>query len=68
MARPPAPAPLEALLDVDGVADLLGISRRKVQQLAATGALIHVRVGRLYRFAPDDVRTYIQTNRRRGTN
>lgn len=48
----------EKLLDVDGVALLLGIHQQTVYQMARSGALRGMRVGRAWRFRPSDVKEW----------
>ena len=52
----------EQLLDVQQVADWLNVEPRYVYQLAASGALLRVRVGRYVRIPAGSVRAYIKAN------
>lgn len=54
---PAAPAPL---LDVEGVADWLGISRRTVEKLISTGEIKPIRVKGQRRFDRDAIEAYIR--------
>lgn len=51
------------LLDARQVAELLGVSVRKVQQLAAERQIPSVPVGRLVRFRPEDVEAWVASRR-----
>jgi excisionase family DNA binding protein len=48
-----------ALLDWDGAARYLHITRRHMRDLAARGEVASIRVGRLVRFRPADLDDYI---------
>jgi excisionase family DNA binding protein len=67
MSRHDAPvydAPrLEPLLDIRGVATVLGISRDGVYKLMRSGQLEPIRVGARARFEPQDVRDFLEKNR-----
>jgi excisionase family DNA binding protein len=52
----------EQLLDVQQVAEWLNVEPRYVYQLAASGALLRVRVGRYVRIPAGSVRAYIKAN------
>jgi excisionase family DNA binding protein len=52
----------EQLLDVQQVADWLNVEPRYVYQLASSGALLRVRVGRYVRIPAGSVRAYIKAN------
>jgi excisionase family DNA binding protein len=43
---------MENLLNVQQVAQLLGIHHKKIQRLARTGVLPRVKIGAVYRFQP----------------
>lgn len=45
------------------VADQLQVSERTIDYLRAQGELICVRIGRLIRFLPEDVDSYLYRNR-----
>jgi len=54
----------EQLLTVKDVSRLLGVSDRCIWSVTSPrGALASVRIGRLVRYLPQDVETYIQTMR-----
>ena len=53
--------PLERLLSVGDVADLLGVLERTVYRHVWAGKLPHVKVGRLIRIRPSDVHQYLRT-------
>jgi excisionase family DNA binding protein len=57
---------LEPLLDIRGVATLLGISRDGVYKLMREGSLEPIRVGSRARFEPQDVRDFLEKNREGG--
>lgn len=52
----------EELLDVQQVAAWLHVEPRYVYQLAASGALVRVKVGRYVRISAGSVRAYIKAN------
>ncbi len=52
----------EPLLTPETVAGLLACSRKSIYAWAARGALPSVRLGRLVRFRPSDVRRFIEAN------
>lgn len=49
----------QPLLDSGQVAGLLGISKRKVDELSASGQIPRVELGRSVRFEPADVWAYV---------
>jgi excisionase family DNA binding protein len=51
------------LVDSEGVATTLGVTRRSVIRWAASGAIPAIRVGGRWRFDPDDVAKALLTNR-----
>lgn len=55
------------LIDPEAAAKRLGTSRSHVMSLGRRGALPRVRVGRLYKFDPEDVEEYIARNKQAGT-
>jgi excisionase family DNA binding protein len=55
--------PLEPLLTVAAVCELLGISKVTLYRLIRAGELKPTRVGERLRFEPDDVRAYLERNR-----
>jgi excisionase family DNA binding protein len=57
------PTALEPLLTVQGVCEVLGISRQTVYRLTARGDLRPTRVGDRLRFVPEDIRDYVERNR-----
>jgi excisionase family DNA binding protein len=54
---------LEPLLNIRGVATVLGISRDGVYKLMREGELEPIRVGARARFEPADVRAYLERKR-----
>ena len=50
----------QGLLNSTQVAELLGISKRKVNELSASGRLPQVRFGRSVRFDPVDVWEFVE--------
>jgi excisionase family DNA binding protein len=50
----------EPLLRVDDIAEWLDVDRLRVYELARTGLLPAVRLGRAVRFSPDAVRRFIE--------
>jgi excisionase family DNA binding protein len=52
----------EPLLTPDAVARVLACSPKSIYVWAARGALPSVRLGRLVRFRPSDVRRFIESN------
>ena len=57
------PTALEPLLTVRGVCDVLRVSKQTVYRLTARGELPSTRVGDRLRFAPADIREYVERNR-----
>jgi excisionase family DNA binding protein len=63
-AGKPADAPtLLRLLDVDGVADLLGVNVRHVRRLVAERRIPFVKWGHRLRFDPNDLATWLDASR-----
>jgi excisionase family DNA binding protein len=56
-------APLEPLLTVGDVCQLLAVSKPTVYRLLQAGELHPSRVGERLRFEPEDVRGYLKRNR-----
>ena len=54
---------LEPLLSIRDVAGFLGISRESVYRLIRAGEITPIRVGGLPRFAPADVRAFVDRQR-----
>ncbi len=54
---------LEPLLTVNAVCELLDVSRQTIYRLIHRGELVAIRVSRSPRFAPDDVRRYLEGQR-----
>lgn len=52
------------LLDMDAVAERLGVTRRMVRKLWDTRKISGVKVGRCVRFTERDVDEYVERNRR----
>lgn len=48
------------LVDASAVAKRLGVSRFRIYELARTGALPHVRIGRSMRFDPQQLEQWIE--------
>ena len=55
--------PLVRLLTAPEVADVLAVSEREVLSVAASGALLSVRVGGARRFEATDVRAFIDAQK-----
>lgn len=56
---------IEPLLNLKQVAAALGIGTRTMYRLIEQGKLRPVRVGRVFRFEPDEVRMFIAASRER---
>jgi excisionase family DNA binding protein len=56
-------ARIEPLLTIRQVGDVLGCSRASIYRLIDAGELEPIRVGTLPRFAPEDLRSYIERKR-----
>ena len=48
----------EVLLDVDGVAAVLGLHQQTIYGMARSGELPSIRVGRTWRFRPSDLKAW----------
>jgi excisionase family DNA binding protein len=57
--------PFEPLLDTNQAAHLCGIGRRTFQERVASGEIGCVKIGRAIRFRPEDLRDFIERNRRK---
>jgi excisionase family DNA binding protein len=57
--------PFEPLLDTNQAARLCGIGRRTFQERVASGEISRVSIGRAVRFRPEDLRDFIERNRRK---
>lgn len=57
---------LEQLLTISDVARLLGVSRGSVYGLMRIGELVPIRVSERARFAPADIREYLERHREAG--
>jgi len=55
---------LEPLLTLAAVCEILGVSKPTLYRLIRGGELVPLRVGHSPRFAPEDVRTYLERQRR----
>jgi excisionase family DNA binding protein len=55
--------PLEPLLTITAVCNLLAISKQTLYRLIRAGELKPTRVGDRLRFEPEDVRAYVERNR-----
>ncbi len=55
----PEPEEEPALLDVEDVAETLGVDRRYVYRLVKRRQIRHVRIGRYLRFRACDVRAFV---------
>lgn len=51
------------LLSTEAAAEILGLSRRTIQQLQARGELRPIRVGRAVRFHVEDLRNWVDGKR-----
>jgi len=54
---------LPSLLDVEGVAEVLGVSVRYVRRLVAERRIPYVKWGRYLRFDPDELASWIDESR-----
>jgi excisionase family DNA binding protein len=54
--------PIPHLLNCSQVADILGISVRKVRRMKSQREIPHVKVGRSVRFRPQDIESYVMSN------
>ena len=54
---------LEPLMTVQGVCDVLGVSKPTLYRIIRVGELAPIRVSRSPRFAPADVRAYLERHR-----
>jgi len=54
---------LATLLDIEAVAERLGVTERHVRRLVAERRIPHVKVGRFVRFDPADVADWIRACR-----
>ena len=52
------------LLDIDGVADYLGVSVRHVRRLVAERRIPHIKWGSKLHFDPDEIDAWIDRHRR----
>ena len=52
------------LLDIDQLAQQLGITHRHIRRLIAERRIPHVKVGRLIRFDPDEISVWLDEHRR----
>lgn len=53
----------DALLDIDGLADRLGVGERFVRRLVEERRIPFLKIGRLVRFEVDDVEAWIASQR-----
>lgn len=53
----------QGLLDIDGLADRLGVGERYVRRLVEERRIPYVKIGRLVRFDPEEVEAWIGTKR-----
>lgn len=60
----PTPAPEPLLWDVDTAASATGLSARYVRRLVAERRIPTVKIGRLVRVRPSDLRSYIDAQTR----
>jgi excisionase family DNA binding protein len=54
---------LEPLLTVNSICKLLDVSRQTLYRLIHAGELVPIRVSKSPRFAPDEVRRYLERQR-----
>lgn len=59
-AEAPEPRERPGLLSKDEAAAALGISRSKLTELVAEGAIRSVRIGRLRRFSQEHIRAFVE--------
>ena len=64
--RDPAPAPplSSPLIDIHGVADVLGVTPRHVQRLVAERRIPYLKVGRFVRFDRAELSVWLDQQRR----
>ncbi len=60
------PVPTALLLTPRQTAEALAISSRKLWSLTAGGEIACVRIGRSVRYSPDDLRAWIDANKKGG--
>ena len=58
-------ATLPKLLDINGVAQHLGVNARHVRRLVAERRIPFIKWGHLLRFDPDEIVDWLECNRRR---
>jgi excisionase family DNA binding protein len=51
---------VDRLLNYDGAANYLHMSKRHLQRLVRLGLIPHVKLGRAVRFVPDDLAAYVR--------
>ena len=56
-------APLPDLVDIQTVADSLGISMRQVRRFVSENQIPFIRIGHLIRFDPDELNEWIDARR-----
>jgi excisionase family DNA binding protein len=61
----PQPTELQKMLTTDEVAELLGVPVKTVLTWTSARAIAYHRVGRYNRYAPEDVKAFIDARRRR---
>jgi len=57
------PIRASGLMTLEGVVAYTGLSRRKVQNDMAAGAIAYIKFGRSVRFSPEDVAAYVASRR-----
>jgi excisionase family DNA binding protein len=55
---------LEPLLDIEGIANRLGVTERHIRRLVAERRIPYVKWGHLLRFDPNDIDEWLATMRR----
>ncbi len=63
MPEPSSPTTLPELLDIPTLAQHLGVQPRHIRRLVHEKRIPYIKWGHLIRFDPDDIRTWLKTNR-----
>ena len=53
---------VDSLLNMDEAAALLGLKKSTLYQIVMRKAITHIKLGKLTRFRPEDIQTYISKN------
>jgi len=63
MTEPSIPTTLPELLDIPALANHLGVQPRHIRRLVHEKRIPYIKWGHLIRFDPEDIRTWLETNR-----